>query len=540
MKSQLLLTIILLSILTNKLTAQQFVNGGLEGPIGFSVAPTGWQRIPYTDTICLATNISGYDSPDITGATGPSWDIIGFPYEGNSFLSGLFLSYTDAYGNYVWHEGIQQELTGLNIGQSYSINFHQAVVKQGDCLDESGAWSVYMDDNLIGVSALSYNLLSPYDTTLVWEQRTMIFQATATTHLIKFIPFDDDPIQESSTTDIQGGLRMGIDAIYIDCSVEVDLGEDTIICQGDSLILSAGLSSLNFIWNDGSTDSSFTVNSPGLYWVEVTSGNCIARDSIQITFQEPQVDFTGTINGCTPVTAIFTATSQDSINIWEWDFGNGNSGTGINSIQTYSTEGNYSVSLTVTDIQGCSTTETKDDFIIVYPTPSANIEYSPSVGILAHTDVDFWTDLTNNENAIWVFNEVDYFTSDFISYHFSNEGNYTVQLSIENEFGCTDSTEIIIEVTSPSTIYLPNSFTPDGDEYNNIFKAEGEGITSFQMQIFNRWGELLFESYDMNTGWDGTYHGRIVEQGTYIWKLVYALDNSTEKKVLQGHINLLR
>jgi len=93
--------------------------------------------------------------------------------------------------------------------------------------------------------------------------------------------------------------------------------------------------------------------------------------------------------------------------------------------------------------------------------------------------------------------------------------------------------------------YIPNSFTPDGDDYNQTFKpvfTTGYDVNNFTMLIFNRWGEIVFESHDANAGWDGTYgvdSDKIVE-GTYVWKIEFKTSKSDERKSLIGHVTLIK
>lgn len=91
--------------------------------------------------------------------------------------------------------------------------------------------------------------------------------------------------------------------------------------------------------------------------------------------------------------------------------------------------------------------------------------------------------------------------------------------------------------------YVPNTFTPNGDEHNNIFNPVfvcGYDPLEYRFDIYNRWGEVVFTSMDVKTGWDGTYQGLPAKEGTFGWKLEYKAENTSEKKVLTGHANLLR
>lgn len=121
-------------------------------------------------------------------------------------------------------------------------------------------------------------------------------------------------------------------------------------------------------------------------------------------------------------------------------------------------------------------------------------------------------------------------------------GIHTIQVEFESQFGC-NSEPILYTVTTSecnnSTLYAPNTFTPDGDNFNNTWLPTGYKWKEIYYIIFNRWGEIIFESYDGNVGWDGTYSGILCQQGVYVYKLIW-VDNYDRKNTKYGHINLIK
>lgn len=207
--------------------AQNFLNGDLEGTVtNNSVLPANWQNVPFTDINCQA-NIAGFDSPDLTDISGPqpSAGILGNPYSGLTFISGM-------YGGVITgdfsQEGIMQNVSGLEINRVYNINFHQSVVKQDNALDESGSWAVYIDSALAGVTSSTHSAAPYNSTSFIWESRNITFTAIATSHLIKFLPVDDDTNTNYSTTDTAGALRMGIDALNLNIVPDTVLNDALI------------------------------------------------------------------------------------------------------------------------------------------------------------------------------------------------------------------------------------------------------------------------------------------------------------------------
>lgn len=190
---------------------QSFFNGDLEGEVShISDLPYGWEAVPFNDPNCFASS-PGNATPDLIDINGGISGTVqvGNPYSGNSFVSGRY----SIDGNNIYHEGIQQTVTGFEIDSSYTISFYQTNMKQSNANDTSASWSVYVDDSLIGVTHPSSSQLPSGSTTLLWEYREVEFKASSNFHTIKFLPVDDDPILTSYGWN--SALRMGIDYIYI-------------------------------------------------------------------------------------------------------------------------------------------------------------------------------------------------------------------------------------------------------------------------------------------------------------------------------------
>ena len=123
---------------------------------------------------------------------------------------------------------------------------------------------------------------------------------------------------------------------------------------------------------------------------------------------------------------------------------------------------------------------------------------------------------------------------------FDLPGEYLVTLIATDEKGCKDTIQKPITIIEAHYIYVPNTFTPhDGDRFNSTFFASVYGISTLNVQIFNRWGEMIFESNDPRFKWDGTYNGAICQDGTYTYKINYSA-NSGFVGFLVGHINLIK
>lgn len=179
--------------------------------------------------------------------------------------------------------------------------------------------------------------------------------------------------------------------------------------------------------------------------------------------------------------------------------------------------------------------------ITVWERPDANFYYNPDPAVVAE-QTEF-VDISQGNPQAWEY----YVDGQYISdeerpvYVFEKQGWYTVTQIITNENGCRDTMEHQVEVIGDFQVYVPNAFTPDGRGANNTFKPVFNNVqpNKYQFLIYNRWGEVVFEAYDLEEAWDGTYMGDFVKDGVYVWKIVLT-DNRGERHEYTGHVTLLR
>lgn len=145
----------------------------------------------------------------------------------------------------------------------------------------------------------------------------------------------------------------------------------------------------------------------------------------------------------------------------------------------------------------------------------------------------------NGDTYQWDFGDGNASTMVHPNNTYTEPGNYEIMLIATDRKGCIDTTYRVITILDEFYLYVPNTFTPDGDRFNNTFKVSSINVVEFNVKIFNRWGELLFESDDKNFEWDGTHNGEIVRDGTYVWKIFYRSVNDDEETIT-GHVSVLR
>lgn len=170
--------------------------------------------------------------------------------------------------------------------------------------------------------------------------------------------------------------------------------------------------------------------------------------------------------------------------------------------------------------------------------PTANFTIT-SETVFNDLPIQFQNLTIDGETYLWDFGDNTGSTDVHPTNIYSDPGFYDVTLIAYDEKGCTDTITRTIEIEEEWYIYVPNTFTPDGDRFNNDFRASTIGIQTLGISIFNRWGETVFTSNDLDFIWDGTYGGRYVADGTYSYKIEF-LTNSERRKTIVGHVNVLR
>lgn len=344
-------------------------------------------------------------------------------------------------------------------------------------------------------------------------------------------------------------------------SFSISAGPDqTITCASPTVQLNGSSTSptVNFSWSgpgivSGETTATPTVNLPGTYTLVATDpvSGCTRTASVVVSGSTgvPDSEFIAdTLTGCEGVTINFVALTSNSSWDYQWSFGNGSTGNGSSTSHQYNQSGCYAVTLTVTDItNNCENSTTLADSICIIQRPVASFTADPQIldpnnGISV---VQFSNNSTGADQFVWVFENGSQQNTENASFDFKDyaPGNYPVYLIASNQNLCFDSTVVIIRIENEIIYYIPNTFTPDGDEFNQSFRpiiTSGIDIHSFLFQIYNRWGELIWESRDSSIGWDGTYNGVKIQEGMYIWTMSFKLIETDERVRVDGHVNLIR
>lgn len=276
-------------------------------------------------------------------------------------------------------------------------------------------------------------------------------------------------------------------------------------------------------------------------------GICAGSDTITIFVEDPPApEFTASIHeGCAPLTVTFTPAQVGNSTNCFWDFGDGTTSTSCGSVtHTFTSTGCFDISFSAEVAQNCSASLTLDDLVCVHPNPVAGFTFSPgTLSIPSSTLVQFTNQSQGGHSYLWDFGSTTSPLEDPFFDFASASTSPQICLTTTTEHGCVDTYCASIPITEEVIFYVPNSFTPDDDEYNQFFApvfSSGYDPYSYTLLIFNRWGQIIFESNDTSVGWDGVYNGLRVQDGTYTWKIRFKEANIDKYHEAIGHVNVLR
>jgi hypothetical protein len=313
----------------------------------------------------------------------------------------------------------------------------------------------------------------------------------------------------------------------------------------------------NYTWSNGFIGPTQSVTillsgSPQTFTVTVGDGCSSLTTTNVVVTAHPLASGTMILSdtvGCQPLTVHFTGNS-DIGTTYTWNFGDGTPLVKDSIVShTYPFAGTDTVTLTITTQYGCQTVLSKRPVITVYPTPVADFSVSPSVDPLPNATTVYFTNLSKGATSyIWNFDDGNSSNEINPQHFYALSGDYVMTLIALNTLGCADT--FSITTISENYIHFANAFTPNplggnGGTYNytdlnnDVFFPTSLGVAEYHLLIFNKWGELIFESYDIKKGWDGYYKGSLCEQDVYVWK-AFATFRDGSKFAQTGDVTLLR
>jgi gliding motility-associated-like protein len=382
------------------------------------------------------------------------------------------------------------------------------------------------------------------------------FSAIGSSATIPSAPLNSSGQYTVTATSVFGCTNTAVTSLNVIAAPTPSIQSNSPVCINGSINLTTQ-PGYNYAWT-GPGGFISSVQSPSLnatttalsgnYYLTMTdANNCSASTNVNVVVNPLPVPVISSNNriGCAPLCVNFNVSTATQVNSATWTLGNGSAGSGSTVSACYNAQGVHTVNASVTDGNGCFNSATYT--VQVTPQPVADFNFSPLKPIINQdADVTF-TDASHGTNITswnWYFANTAAFQSAEQNTHFlfQDPGTYVVALVVKNEFGCTDTILKPITVSEDFGIYVPNAFTPNGDGINDTFQPKGFGIEKYEMQIYDRWGEKVFETTEFEKGWDGNYISRgelISKDDTYTWR-IKATSVFGKAHEYTGHVTLIK
>lgn len=300
-----------------------------------------------------------------------------------------------------------------------------------------------------------------------------------------------------------------------------------------STIISGTISSYNWDFGDGGNSSNFnpthvynTMGNQTATLIATSNKGCVDSITGNVYVRQLPVPLltTDILAGCPPIEVNFTdqsTTPEGVITSAFWQFGNGFNTLGSTASTVYNQSGLYSVNLTSTTNYGCKKDSLFKDYIFVYPEPIADYTTIPDNPSYFIPQLEFYDRSVNATKWSWDFDNGLTDVAQNPVHIFADTGVYFVQLAVENNYGCVDTVVKRFEFKDDYTFWIPLSFSPNNDGKNDLFKVYGFNFKDFEIQIYNRWGQVVYQSNDKESGWNGKYNDKDCPEAVYVYKLKF-------------------
>ena len=344
-------------------------------------------------------------------------------------------------------------------------------------------------------------------------------------------------------------------------------GHTAAVCHGAATPLTPtvtspgrGTSFITYNWlPSGASSPSLNVTgniatAPNLYTVTISDGCTSPTASYVFTVDVNPVP-TGTVTAstntlCAPGAVTFSVNSASS-NTFTWYYNTKDViGTTQQVVYNAPKADTIRVQVHITNQFGCSADAALPGYVVAYDKPTASFIPTPQSASIIDPFITFANTSTGGNTYSWSFGDPaavsgGNFSTQFSPSHMYNYvGTYTVNLLVTSVHGCTAEAEQVVEITPDFALYIPNTFTPDGNNLNDFFQPMGVGINedNYRMDIYDRWGEQIFTSNNFRKGWDGSVKGsgsNLAEEGVYIYKIM-VYDMQGNKHPFVGHVTVLK
>jgi gliding motility-associated-like protein len=297
---------------------------------------------------------------------------------------------------------------------------------------------------------------------------------------------------------------------------EFSLGNDTSLCENQSLNYNFALPGAHYLWNDGTTSSVHHLTKNGTYWLQVSQNGCTKRDTLQLSYNPlPVVNLGKDTTLCEGIIMKLDVHSSGATYLWQ--------DNSMNPDYTVSKDGVYFATVT---INNCSTGDT----IAINYTKKPFFTFNEKPFICNGQKVKLSPVINSANKYVWQDNSTE------PSLLIDRAGTFT--LTVSNE--CGSFSNSITVVQGDCQLYMPNAFTPNNDGLNDLFRVKyPQFIKLFHMTIFNRFGEKVFETNNPSDGWDGKLKSVDQQVGVYVW-IINLTDNDRKASFFKGIVSLIR
>ena len=349
--------------------------------------------------------------------------------------------------------------------------------------------------------------------------------------------------------------------VYIYPPLDIDFPKSTTQClKGNAFNFSVTgtyVPQSTFQWNFTSSATPSTsalnhptniiFNNPGKYIVTLKAKQFACRDSAIDTVRiigHPIAKINNLPTSlCDPATVAFSNGSSSELPLkYNWQFSNGNTSTAYEPLQVFTPSGVYGVTLTIVTDSIC-----KDSSIVsisnvtVNPSPFAGFTFSPKVTTIFDPEITI-NNTASPDVLYWQYSFGDGNSSPYpYEFHiYQDYGDYIIKQTVTNKFGCKDETQQLVKILPEFRFWVPNAFTPDENVLNDYFMPIAIGVINYQLEIFDRWGELIFKTKNPKQGWNGFYKSQECKQDVYVWRITFTNVVSEKDEVHYGHVTLLK
>lgn len=461
--------------------------------------------------------------------------------------------------NYLWNNNVQTSINNNLTAGAYSV-----VVTDANACSANTMVQVNQPSPLIAVAA-------PDITICIGEEATVSATASGGTGALNLIWSNGLGAGNNHQVVVGQQTTYGVYALdangctsppdsmtinVIDIAlVNITTSNDTDICEGSSAVLMAnytappGNYAVNWSNNLGNSLGPHVVNpsTNTIYYITITDVCSNTKtDSVEVRVRPyPEVKLNSDLGkGCAPLLVTLSNNVQNEAGTtYVWDFGNGYTSFQESPSHYYSEPGTYNVSLTAISPYGCITTNKGLALVQAFPSPKSSFETDKKVASEFNPTIRFTNNSYGATTYWWDFGDGDTSTVEHPIHTYKKTGEYQITLITENAHGCKDVSTGKIEIKPEFAFFIPNAFTPNGDNKNETFIPKGFGYKedSFRMLIFNRWGEMIFESRSMEHHWNGTVNGsnEPAQNEVYLYK-IQVEDIFGKKHEYTGHVSLIK